>query len=42
MLSEGKIDSDDYDYLLEAIREEKDDWIEGCKDFNGGFGDWGW
>ena len=42
MISEGKIDSDDYDYLLETIREEKDDWIEECEDFNGGSGGWGW
>jgi hypothetical protein len=42
MLSEGKIDAGDYDYLLETIKEEKDDWIEECEEFNGGSVDWGW
>ena len=27
---------------LETIRDEKDDWIEECEDFNGGSGGWGW
>jgi site-specific recombinase XerD len=42
MLSEGKIDAEDYDYLLETIKEEKDDWIEECEEFNGGSDDWEW
>lgn len=42
MLAEGEIDAEQYDCLLETIKEEKNDWIEECEDFNGGSGGWGW
>ena len=30
MLAEGNIDADDYDFLLETIKAEKEEWIEAC------------
>ena len=42
MLAEGHIDADDYEYLIETIKEEKEDWIEECELYNSGSGGWGW
>ncbi|MGN0775778.1 MAG: hypothetical protein ACI4MM_03775 [Candidatus Ventricola sp.] len=42
MLSAGEIDAYDYAYLVDTIKEEKDDWIEECEAYNSGSGGWGW
>lgn len=42
MLAEGNVDACDYEYLLETIKEEKEDWVEECELYNSGSGDWLW
>lgn len=42
MLDEGNVGADDYAYLLETIKTEKDDWIEECEIYNDVSEDWFW
>lgn len=42
MRDTGRIDEEDYDLLLEEIRESKDTWIDDCARFNRGERDWHW
>lgn len=42
MLAADKISAADYAYLLETIKEEKDDWIDECEAFDSGAYSWGW
>lgn len=42
MLSAGKIDASSYERLVDAIKEEKAEWIEECEAYNSGSGSWNW
>ena len=40
MYEKGNIDKEDYDYLLETIKEDKNDWIHEVNQYNYDFDNW--